>query len=661
MADHCQLYGGTLTIEAGATLQHLDLSDTDSYLGISIGSTTGGTINSSGTVNITRMHLDGRMACTWNILDGVTTVSQAVAYPWEAQPAQATINLAGGVLDIRGAYFHFKKPGNGSVKPVLNIAGGSFIVDGNITNVTDAIDNSYDGIVTAYDGSGVFTYAYDEGGDYTTIGAVDAGEMVFTPANDDVDVSIDADLSWTAPAGLTGVTYDVYLSTDQGDVEDANSLIIVSSGQSELTYDPDLDYLTDYYWRIVAHADGGVNLMFGTLHFTTEPPVKAYGPAPADDAVGIAPPSTLTWACNGTPDSYNVYFSAVKADVDDRSAPMTNELVASHVPVEKDWNTQYYWAVDAVFGGTPVAGDTWTFTISPFLGATIVPLDVAVSSQNSGDGMYAVNTINGSGMSNGGQFPFTEDQALVAWGGDYKNTWGSGGAAPHWIMFNLGSVIDTVTSMRLWNPNYPGGSYSGLSEADIYISTVDIPGSDFSGANWSLHAADVAIPRSPEAPDYRGFLIILNEAGLQARWVALADLKPHDSVPWVNFGEIRFFATTDKATNVSPADGSGGNAANTDLVWAPGWKDGGLPDSTHAEINGGDLDWSTTYYWAVDEVYGGGATIIPSDVWEFTVANTLVCGDIPADLSGDCIVDLEDFGIMAAAWLDCDMVNATCP
>jgi len=84
------------------------------------------------------------------------------------------------------------------------------------------------------------------------------------PADNETDVSIDTNLSWTCtdPDG-DPLTYDVYFGT-------SSSPPIVNSGQSEITYNPGtLDFEETYYWQIVAHDDHSNSTTGDVWEFTT--------------------------------------------------------------------------------------------------------------------------------------------------------------------------------------------------------------------------------------------------------------------------------------------------------------------------------------------------------------------------------------------------------
>jgi hypothetical protein len=142
------------------------------------------------------------------------------------------------------------------------------------------------------------------------------------------------------------------------------------------------------------------------------------------------------------------------------------------------------------------------------------------------------------------------------------------------------------------------------------------------------------------------------------------------------------------ASSPSPADGEPGAPRNAILSWTSGEDEfGELPDSHKlymdpnatyvTERNCGlvdvcvtlpagtttydpALEWGVTYYWVVDEDYGTGG-IEEGDVWSFTVDPELECGPLPGDVTEDCLVNLNDFALLAYDWLNCLIINDNCP
>ena len=100
------------------------------------------------------------------------------------------------------------------------------------------------------------------------------------PASGATNIDINADLSWTGgdPDSCDTVKYDVYFGTTSSPPK-------VSSNQSGTTYDPGtMNYLTTYYWKIVAWDNHGASKAGPVWHFTTKevpnsPPNKPQKPS----------------------------------------------------------------------------------------------------------------------------------------------------------------------------------------------------------------------------------------------------------------------------------------------------------------------------------------------------------------------------------------------
>jgi len=67
------------------------------------------------------------------------------------------------------------------------------------------------------------------------------------------------------------------------------------------------------------------------------------------------------------------------------------------------------------------------------------------------------------------------------------------------------------------------------------------------------------------------------------------------------------------------------------------------------------MEWDEPYTWQVIEKDGGGVTIATGPLWKFKV-RALNCVGMHSDIdgSGDCIVNLADFAMLASEWLDCN-------
>ena len=123
------------------------------------------------------------------------------------------------------------------------------------------------------------------------------------PGDGEIDVNVDADLSWTGGDPNPGdtVTYDVYFGTTTPPPE-------IATGISDTTYDPGmLDYGTIYYWKIVSW-DGQNAFTQGSIwEFTTLFAVPDLDCSGTLSWTGVTPGSTVTGSFtvenNGDPES----------------------------------------------------------------------------------------------------------------------------------------------------------------------------------------------------------------------------------------------------------------------------------------------------------------------------------------------------------------------
>ena len=109
---------------------------------------------------------------------------------------------------------------------------------------------------------------------------------------------------------------------------------------------------------------------------------EARSPAPANNAVDVAPDANLSWTAGSGAVSHNVYFgTASPGTFQGNQTPTTFDLGVL------DFNTTYYWHIDEVNGPNTVPGDFWTFTTAsglaknpnPANGAIYVALDKVLS------------------------------------------------------------------------------------------------------------------------------------------------------------------------------------------------------------------------------------------------------------------------------------------
>ncbi|MHC4396768.1 MAG: DNRLRE domain-containing protein [Planctomycetota bacterium] len=173
-----------------------------------------------------------------------------------------------------------------------------------------------------------------------------------SPADSAVDVSITADLSWTAGTGAT--SHDVYFGTTSPGSFQGN--------QTATTFDPGtMANDTAYYWRIDEVNGGGTTT--GTVwSFTTiiAAPGQASNPSPADSAVDVDIDADLSWTPGSGSTSSDVYFGTDSTP--DSGEFQGNQTATTYDPGTLANGATYYWRIDEVNAGGTTTGTVWSFT-----------------------------------------------------------------------------------------------------------------------------------------------------------------------------------------------------------------------------------------------------------------------------------------------------------
>ncbi len=214
------------------------------------------------------------------------------------------------------------------------------------------------------------------------------------PEDDATDISVNANLSWTGgdPDPCDTVTYDVYFEAN-----DSTPDILVSSNQTETTYNPGTMYgNTQYYWQIIAWDNHDVSTEGPIWSFTTEnlPPYTPSNPTPNNHASNVDINADLSWD-GGDPDpedtvTYDVYYGTSS----DPPKVASNISDTNYDPGIMEYNTKYYWKIVSWDNlGATATGPLWDFTTgnepndppeepsnpSPLDGATGVSIDTYLS------------------------------------------------------------------------------------------------------------------------------------------------------------------------------------------------------------------------------------------------------------------------------------------
>jgi hypothetical protein len=197
-----------------------------------------------------------------------------------------------------------------------------------------------------------------------------------SPAHTAENVHPGVVLEWDP--GLDATSHDVYLGTDFGDVEAADTLSDEYKGRQDLdtnSYDPCgfLELATIYYWRIDEVNDGEI-LKGQVWHFTVDDG-KARNPNPANGGWSASTNTILSWTPGVLAAYHDVYFGTNSYDVNDANTTLTLDTYMGTQNL--DANTYgcselepaqtYYWRIDEVNDANIRKGDVWSFAMVEYI------------------------------------------------------------------------------------------------------------------------------------------------------------------------------------------------------------------------------------------------------------------------------------------------------
>jgi hypothetical protein len=185
------------------------------------------------------------------------------------------------------------------------------------------------------------------------------------PADGTEFVDTGSTLSWKA--GFGAKLHTVYFGTDFDEVNNATG----GTSQGVPSYSPEaLESEKVYYWR-VDEFDGDATYKGDVWSFTT--PGSAGNPQPVNAAQDVKQTQTLSWTPADNAVSHDVYLGSDKDAIQNATTASAefkgNKALGDETldPGTLDWNTAYYWRVDAVYADNTVNGLVWSFTTANFL------------------------------------------------------------------------------------------------------------------------------------------------------------------------------------------------------------------------------------------------------------------------------------------------------
>jgi len=444
-----------------------------------------------------------------------------------------------------------------------------------------------------------------------------------------------------------------------------------------------------YHWRIdEKRADGTINK--GLVWSFSVPPVKASRPNPPIAATFIKTDVALGWQAGYGEKMHHVYFGENAGDVEAGTADTYKGIPSGTTfkPGSLASDRRYYWRVDGFDGVATHKGDVWSFRTRPNIGIYDPRLVAWWKLDDDGSGLVVDSSGYGHhGTLHGDPqyVPGYDGEALeLDPSGDfvlvdgYKGVLGTNPLTiTAWIRTDTNGQIvgwgNTGTGQRVEFRVNGGRLRCETNGGDVQGDTNVLDDQWHHVAvtvkqNATVSSGDVTFyldgqDNTRTSADTDVFNISANfdvKIGQMydlssSRWFVgfIDDLRIYDKV--LTPEEIQKTMTGDPrlAREPHPENGSTPNVlASKPLGWTAGEgavshdvyfgmdeqavRDADALDTTgvyrgRQDANGYSppdvLEYDRTYYWRIDEVQAGGATVHRGRIWSFTTANYIVVDD----------------------------------
>ncbi|MHC4395701.1 MAG: DNRLRE domain-containing protein [Planctomycetota bacterium] len=482
---------------------------------------------------------------------------------------------------------------------------------------------------------------------FTTIVAPPGAASIPSPAGSATDVSITADLSWTAGSGAT--SRDVYFGTSSPGTSQGN--------QTATTFDTGtMSNNTTYYWRIdevnAAGTTTGTVWSFTTIAAASVPG-QATSPNPANSATEVSITADLSWTAGTDSTSSDVYFGTDSSP--DSGEDQGNQTATTFEPGTLNNDTTYYWRIDEINAQGTTTGSVWSFTTVASGGQVTEEFGDAADSNYPGTIGDTYTNVGSDGDDN-----LSTDTTLntYTWPADtianttiikwdltdistdanvisatlYLYQTDSGGDSSYDIGVHKITGVDPGITTCTWNTydgtnSWTGGADGGQSDIAAAEDTPSVNLTDDEYKTWDVTDM-VADWVSAPASNYGMLLNSDNDASIDShRFFASTDANDASTRPKLI---VTYSASSPpgQATNPNPGIGAT-DSINADLSWtagsgatshdvyfgtsSPGTSQG---NQTATTFDTGTLDNDTTYYWRIDEVNAEGTTT--GNLWNFT-------------------------------------------
>lgn len=516
-----------------------------------------------------------------------------------------------------------------------------------------------------------------------------------TPDNEAEDVSVFADLAWTAHVDAT--VQDVNVLLDGSSIATHNdatgTLEIATNAQAG---GPFLGNTT-YEWQVVTNNPGGVGLVW---EFTTGSAIATV-PIPCDYNAG--PVTELRWTPVDGAASYNVYYSNDYGDLGTLNNVAQSDdpclLAITVVDGEQNW-----WRVDTVGPFSDViTGDVWTFMPQANLDLKInfQPDPIESWMEDPEDEDEEIDVIvpapvgyqldtgeliddRGNGYTYGWQEDEWADEGLS---GEAFYVDGEDGGG-------VGENGDVRYDTAIW------AGYKDDPDEDEYPIPwiIELPAGTYSvsltmGESGGKHLSQAIISGGisgsieflADSTPFKSFHDTWTDVSVTVDGGGELTIDPFDSID-AFFTFIHISGGASAPFGTSPGLEADINAPGTDIKWIvsndPNYDEydvywgpavdnlsllGTVPlgDPNVMPVTVDPLPIETTYFSKIvardtDEIGAGhpflGLDNLSSFIWEWSTRGQICYTPVDGDLNADCMVDADDLEIMALEWLQCNRV-----
>ncbi|MHC4737994.1 MAG: LamG-like jellyroll fold domain-containing protein, partial [Planctomycetota bacterium] len=421
-----------------------------------------------------------------------------------------------------------------------------------------------------------------------------------SPGNGATDVSINADLSWSAGSGAT--SHDVYFGTSSPGTFQGN--------QTATTFDTGtMANDTTYYWRIdEINAAGTTTGSVWSFTTIVAAPAQASSPSPANGATDVSISADLSWTAGSGATSHDVYFGTTSP-----GSFQGNQTATTFDTGTMANDTTYYWRIDELNAAGTTTGTVWSFTTIVSTGDEII-------------GWWELDDASGSTAADSSAY--TNDGTLVgppAWTNDAEQGWcldftGAGNyvTIPNESFFDLTDSITVTAWMK--------ASYVDWRN----FSTIIAKGRDGSGG-WALQKAS----RANAMSFFVGGVTGAPWDGIKAG-IGIFDGEWHH-VAGVYDGSASYIYI-DGGLDSNSVSCSGSISTNDWPVYIGENSKVLLDEASSAREWEGHIDDVRVYNYAltqsqINDIYTGGAPTLPGQASSPSPADSATDVSIDADLS----------------------------